>query len=274
MNSQVNALEAQTVEQWPLHRLVEYGNNPRKNDHAVEKTADAIRTFGFRVPILARSSGEIVDGHLRLKAARALGLDTVPVLLADDMTEQEVKAFRISVNKVADLAEWDMDLLAAELRSLKVDDFPLGLIGFSDSELAGLLDSTDGETDADVVPPLQKREISKAGDVWLLGRHRLVCGDCTDAKAVAAALNGVKAHLMVADPPYGVGYDASWRAKAGVNRNTEKLGKVENDDRADWREEWSLFASDVAYVWHAGRYASSVQASLESCGFEIRCQII
>ena len=191
----------QAVEQWPLDRLVEYERNPRRNDHAVEQTAMAIRTFGFRVPILARSSGEIVDGHLRLKAARFLGLTTVPVLLADDLTEQQGRAFRISVNKIADLAQWDMDLLAAELRSLQVDDFPLDIIGFSDTELAGLLDTTAGETEADAVPPLQSREISRPGDVWLLGRHRLVCGDCTEPQSVAMALNGVQPHLMVTDPP-------------------------------------------------------------------------
>jgi len=113
-----------------------------------------------------------------------------------------------------------------------------------------------------------------AGDVWLLGKHRLVCGDCTEPEVVEACVNGVTPHLMVTDPPYGVAYDPAWRARAGVNLNKRKLGKVGNDDRADWREAWALFPGDVAYVWHAGRFASVAADSLEACGFALRAQII
>lgn len=120
------------LEHWSLDRLIPYVRNPRKNDHAVKTIASAIQEFGFRVPILARSDGEVVDGHLRLKAAQLLGMDTVPVLLCDDMTEAQVKAFRISVNRMADLAEWDFDLLNLEIGELKELDAPL------DNVLAGL----------------------------------------------------------------------------------------------------------------------------------------
>jgi DNA modification methylase len=112
------------------------------------------------------------------------------------------------------------------------------------------------------------------GDVWLLGRHRLACGDCTDPLVVEKALAGVKPHLMVTDPPYGVEYDPAWRAKAGVNKSKGKLGKVLNDDKADWREAWALFPGEVAYVWHAGLFARDVQESLEACDFQVRSQII
>ena len=127
------------VEQWPLSRLIEFAGNPRKNDHAVDAAAKAIKQFGFRVPILAKSDGMIIDGYLRLKAARQLGLATVPVLLADDLTDVQIKAFRLSVNKIADLAEWDADLLAFELDGLRDMEFDLSTIGFAPGELNDLI---------------------------------------------------------------------------------------------------------------------------------------
>ena len=116
--------------------------------------------------------------------------------------------------------------------------------------------------------------MSALGDVWLLGKHRLVCGDCTHADTVAKALDGVVPHLMVTDPPYGVEYDPEWRQKLELNGRGAAIGRVINDDRADWREAWALFPGDVAYVWHGGLHAGTVAASLESAGFNIRSQII
>src|SRR5690606_19154338 len=131
-----------------------------------------------------------------------------------------------------------------------------------------------GLTDPDDTPEPQAEVVSAAGDVWLLGRHRLMCGDATDAAAVERLLAGVAPHLMVTDPPYGVEYDPEWRAKAGINRNKGKMGKVSNDDRADWRGAWAIFPGSVAYVWHGGLHACAVGESLIACGFEIRAQII
>ena len=128
----------QTLENWEIEKIVEYARNPRKNDHAVDKIAAAIREFGFRVPVLAKSDGSLVDGHLRLKAAKKLGLKTVPVMLCDDMTEAQIKAFRISVNKVAEFAEWDNELLRLEFEELKEMDFDIELTGFSTDELDAL----------------------------------------------------------------------------------------------------------------------------------------
>lgn len=135
------------LEHWPLDRFIEYARNPRRNDHAVAAVAAAIHEFGFRVPILARSDGLVVDGHLRLKAARQLGLETVPVALADDLSETQVKAFRLSVNKVAELADWDEGLLRLELQDLAALDFDLALVGFDGEELARLLDGEDSQED-------------------------------------------------------------------------------------------------------------------------------
>jgi hypothetical protein len=123
---------------WPLERLIDYARNPRKNDHAVDRVAAAIKEFGFRVPIIAKSDGLVVDGHLRLKAARKLGLVEVPVVLADDLTDAQVKAFRLSVNRMAELAEWDSELLALELGELGELGFDLDLTGFGEDEIAEL----------------------------------------------------------------------------------------------------------------------------------------
>lgn len=129
----------QELEYWPLDKFIEYARNPRKNDHAVDKIAAAIHEFGFRVPMLAKSDGLVVDGHLRLKAARKLGLESVPVMLADDMSDVQIKAFRISVNKMAELADWDDELLALELTELGDLGFDLDLTGFSLDEIEALV---------------------------------------------------------------------------------------------------------------------------------------
>ena len=141
-------MEKITVEQWPIDRLIDYIRNPRKNDHAVEKVAAAIHEFGFRVPILAKSDGLIVDGHLRIKAARKLGMAVVPVIVADDMTDIQIKAFRISVNKMADLAGWDIPMLNLELEDLKLEGFDLNLTGFDADEILGLLGDDQDEDGA------------------------------------------------------------------------------------------------------------------------------
>jgi DNA modification methylase len=218
-----------TLEHWPLDRLVPYARNPRKNDHAVDKVAAAIHEFGFRVPVIAKSDGTVVDGHLRLKAAQKLGLETVPVLLADDMTETQIKAFRISVNRMAELAEWDTELLALELEDLRLDDFDIDLTGFDAGELDALMDEmaggsgTEGLTDPDDVPEPPVEPVSKPGDVWLLGRHRLMCGDSTDAAQVGILLAGGVADMLWTDPPYGVSY---------VGKTADAL-TIENDSLDD-----------------------------------------
>ena len=136
-------------ETWPIDRLIEYARNPRKNDHAVDRVAAAIREFGFRVPVVAKSDGTVVDGHLRLKAAKKLGLTEVPVVLADDMTDLQIKAFRLSVNKMAELAQWDEDMLKIELEELSELGFDLELTGFTDEEILALgMDDEDAPEDA------------------------------------------------------------------------------------------------------------------------------
>jgi DNA modification methylase len=276
-------LTALTLEHWPIDRLIEYGRNPRKNDDQVDRMAGVMREFGFRLPILAKSDGLVVDGHLRLKAARKLGLAEIPVVLADGLTDAQIKAFRLLANKSANWASWDDELLGLELADLQTDGFNLELTGFSGDELAELLaDKTAGLTDPDDAPEPPVNPVTVLGDVWVMGKHRIICGSATDADTVARVLNGVKPHLMCTDPPYGVNYDPTWRIEAGrthASMNRPKndkgaVGKVENDANADWREAWALFPGDVAYVWHGGNMAHTVAESLIACGLEIRAQII
>jgi DNA modification methylase len=194
-----------TFETWPIEKCIDYARNPRKNDHAVDKVASAIKEFGFRVPIVAKSDGLVVDGHLRLKAAKKIGMTEVPVILADDMSEAQIKAFRLSVNKVAEFAEWDVDLLKLEFADLQEQGFDLSLTGFETGEIANFLaEETEGLTDEDAVPEVPAVPVTVEGDVWLLGRHRLMCGDSTSIDAVDKLMAGRKADMVFTDPPYAL----------------------------------------------------------------------
>lgn len=214
-----------TFETWPIERCIEYARNPRKNDHAVDKVAAAIREFGFRVPICAKSDGTVVDGHLRLKAAKKLGLKEVPVVLADDMSEAQIKAFRLSVNKVAELAQWDTELLALEFTELEDMGFDLSLTGFEADEIGALFpeEAKEGLTDDDAVPEVPEQPVTVEGDVWLLGRHRLMCGDSTSIDAVERLMDGRKADLVFTDPPYGYKYESNHQNKHSMLLNDDVM---------------------------------------------------
>jgi DNA modification methylase len=181
--------------------------------------AGLIKEFGFKVPVVIRSDGEVIDGHLRLKAARQLGMEKVPVVLADEWTPAQVKAFRLAVNRSAEWAEWDDELLKLELDDLKLEDFDLDLIGFEDVALDD--GGTEGLTDPDEVPEMQEKPVTRQGDIWLLGKHRLMCGDSTDAGSVALLMAGERADMVFTDPPYNVSYsdkNAALNAIAPANR--------------------------------------------------------
>ena len=267
---------AQSSELWPIEKITPYARNSRTHsDEQVAQIAASIREWGWTNPILVDEDGGLIAGHGRLLAARKLGLAQIPTMVAKGWSEAQKKAYVIADNKLALNAGWDLELLAVELGDLQGFDFNLLLTGFSDDELGKLLaEKTEGETDPDDIPEAPADPVAKPGDVWLLGKHRLVCGDSTDADTVAKALNGVSPHLMITDPPYGVEYDPAWREKAGVAASGTAKGKVLNDDKADWREAWALFPGDVAYVWHAGLFAGVVGDSLAASGFQLRSQII
>jgi len=264
----------------PTASLIPYVRNARTHSpDQVDKIVASIREFGFLNPIITDGQNGIVAGHGRVMAAQKLGLDTLPTIDAAHLTEAQRRAYVLADNRTALDAGWDNDLLKIELQDLDAAGFDLTLTGFDLGEIEALtLDETEGLTDEDAVPDAPAVPVTVLGDVWLLGRHRLACGSSTDAHTVEAVLAGVKPHLMVTDPPYGVEYDAAWRKDALPLTNPGKTGgmhcKVLNDNQADWREAWALFPGDVAYIWHAGNKAHTVAESIEASGFEIRSQII
>lgn len=254
--------------------------NPNQHpDKQIALLAKNIRQLGWRHPItVSTRSGFIVSGHGRLQAAQLLQVKEVPVDFQEFTGDAEEYAVLIADNRLAEIAEINTDTLKALLSDL---DAEMGLedmtlTGFTPEELEEMLTAAppDGLTDPDQVPETPVEPVSVLGDVWVMGKHRIVCGDCTMIDTVKKVLNGVEPDLMVTDPPYGVEYDPEWRKKAGINKNTEKMGKVLNEDKADWRDAWALFPGNIAYVWHAGKFAREVQNSLEACEFEIRSQII
>src|SRR5262249_25129555 len=165
----------------PLSSLTPYSRNPRRNHAAIDRMVGSIREFGFKIPILAKSDGTVVDGHLRLKGAQRLGMTDVPVILCDEWSEAQVKAFRLMANRSVAWAEWDEELLALELSELQAMSFDLGMTGFDEDEITSLLTSasatTVGLTHDDSAPELPEKPITQPGDLWLLGNHHVLCGD-------------------------------------------------------------------------------------------------
>jgi ParB-like nuclease family protein len=281
------------IQIWPIDKLVFYARNPRKNDAAVDRMCSSIREFGFKVPVLARSNGEVVDGHLRLKAARKLGswpggdTNAIPVLLCDEWTEAQVRAFRLLVNRSATWAAFDEELLSLELQELNEADFDLSLTGFDPGEIDGLLAIPDEER-ANATPPVPENPVSRVGDLWICGKHRVLCGDATQAEDVERLLGERKPVLMVTDPPYGIELDSEWRDRAGLNGHApaepsymkkRTAGHTETtisgDTRADWSEAFELVPSlQIAYVWHASKFTREVLNGLLRIGFEHHQQII
>jgi DNA modification methylase len=266
------------IETWPIDRLRPYVRNAKVHgDDQVAKIAASMAKFGWTVPCMVADDGELIAGHGRVLAATMLGLKEVPVIRLGHLDEAERRAYRIADNKLTEMGDWDEAVLRDEIAGLLAEDFDLSLLGITDEDLDALLqdpdvgeDAIEGEND---IPEAPVDPVSRPGDLWLLGNHRLLCGDATVATDVERVLNGTQPLLMVTDPPYGVQYDPAWRNKTGASA-TKRTGKVLNDDRADWREAWALFSGDVAYVWHGALHAATVAESLEAAGFNIRSQII
>ena len=255
--------------------LIPYARNARTHSDAqVAQIAASIREFGWTNPVLTDGARGVIAGHGRLLAARQLGMAEVPTIEVGHLTPAQRRAYALADNRLALSAGWDDDLLRIELGDLQCEGFDLGLTGFDPGEIEALFAvPATGLTDPDDVPEVPANPVSRPGDLWGLGRHRLACGDSTDAAVVAQVLGGVQPHLMVIDPPYGVGYDPAWRNVAGVS-STARTGKVSNDHRSDWREAWALFPGDAAYVWHAHIHARTVIENLEASDFAMRAAVV
>lgn len=248
--------------------LIPYVNNPRNNDQAVDAVASSIKNFGFKVPIVIDSKNEIINGHTRLKAAKKLGIEEVPVIVADDLTEDQIKAFRIADNKVAELADWDEELLLAELDMIEMD---MGQFNIDMSEL-DLDDSSEEvvEDEFDDTPPEEPQ--AKYGDIYQLGRHRLMCGDSTSVEDVEKLVGGgVIVDMLLTDPPYNISYEGK----------TEDALTIQNDSMDDESFRQFLtnafFAADnvmkkgaVFYIWHAGTEGYNFLGACRDVGWKVR----
>jgi DNA modification methylase len=269
------ALDHLTISYRPAVALIPYARNARTHSDAqVAQIAASIREYGWTNPILVDAESGIIAGHGRLLAARKLGMSEVPVIELAGLSEAQKRALVIADNKLALNAGWDSELLALEFGDLVSLGFDLSLTGFGEDEIASLTSlGIAGLTDPDEIPDPPAQAATLSGDVWILGKHRLICGDSTNAADVERVLDGVKPHLMVSDPPYGVNYDPGWRDSLAEGSELAR-GKVLNDDRANWREAWALFPGDVAYVWCASLHSHEVAASLLASGFDLRSQIV
>lgn len=269
----MNKISRQNVE-LPITALKPYARNSRTHSaNQIKQIAASMKEWGFTNPCLIDENGGIIAGHGRVLGAEKAGITSIPCVRLTGLSEAQKSALVIADNKLALNAGWDDEILKSEIGLLNDVGFDLTLLGFSDSELGIKVGLVEEDEIPESAPPR-----TVLGDVWQLGPHRVMCGDSTSVTAVDTLLAGKKPHLMVTDPPYGVEYDANWRNEAdranGKAYGASAVGKVENDSRADWSEAWALFPGHIAYVWHAGNFAGTVQKSLEDNGFKVRAQII
>lgn len=265
---------AANVEMWPLARVKPYERNPRTHsDEQINLIAASMREDGVIAPIMVDEKDEILYGHGRRLAALKCGFETYPVIVARGYSEAQKKAIRIKDNQLALLAEWDSELMKLELGDLRLADYELGRLGLPELDLTNFIAGGGEyeELDREVELPTADEIYTAAGDIWHLGRHRLVCGDCTNQAVVASLLAGDKPRLMVTDPPYGVNYDPGWRSSLdSIYRATNAIN---NDHQSNWIKAWNLFAGNVIYCWYAS-LDLTVPTSLQQAGFVARSQII
>ena len=256
-----------------IDELIPYINNPRNNTNAVNAVASSIKNFGFKNPIVIGEDNEIINGHTRMLAAKKLGLTKVPCILADDLNDEEKKAFRLADNKTSELAEWDFDLLDIELKELDKMDFDFDMSDFGFEELEELEDIEAVEDDYN--PDEEIIYKTKAGDVWLLGNHRLMCGDSTKQSDVDKLMNGIKADLLLTDPPYNINYQGCTSDKLTIKNDS-----MEDEEFRRFLVDTFMCANNVMnpgasfYIWHGESEGYNFRGATKDIGWQIRQCII
>lgn len=272
---------AKHIEHWPVDALVPYSRNARTHSAAqIDQLVRSIQTFGFTNPILVDGAKGILAGHGRLKAAVKVGLERVPVIVLDHLTEAERRAYILADNKLAENAGWDEELLASELREIQALDFDLTIPGFDDAELKKLLGETEDPA-ADECPPVPEQAVTVAGDLWLLGRHRLLCGDATRREDVEHVMAGARADMVFTDPPYGVNF-----VGAKYNPRAKAWDGIANDEKGG--EELQAFLGEVfnsvvvcsvpaaaVYIWSASMQEGyETLKAMRAVGIHVQSQIV
>ena len=226
------AWPAEKVQLWPVKKIIPYQKNPRTHsDEQVKLIAGSMKRYGVTAPVLVDEKGVLIYGHGRLLAAKQLGLEKLPVSVARGWTEEKKRAYRVSDNQLALLSSWDVPLLAEELHDLSLAGYEMESLGFRETELVEFMAYIDGDVDeeAEKIPLLPKVPVSKKGDLWVLGEHRLLCGDCTVSADVEKIMKGERAWLMNTDPPYGIDYGKIRDSIRASGRGGIDWGEMEND---------------------------------------------
>lgn len=256
------------IEMISLDKLIPYENNPRKNAKAVKAVAESIKQFGFKVPIIVDKDLVIVAGHTRALAARKLGLTEVPCIIADDLNKDQVKAFRLVDNKVAEIAEWDIEALIQELNEIEMD---LSLFGFEKQK--GINDVVEDEFEIE----LPKKPNAKRGDIYKLGNHRLICGDATDINVIEKLMDMDMADCLITDPPYNIDYDGGVNAKEKRRILNDNMASDEFGDfltKAFKAAAYALKPGGAFYVYHADKETINFRTALEINGLEVKQTLI
>ena len=270
---------AKQIELWLIDKLIPFARNPRTHSDAqVAQIAASIAAFGFNNPILVDTNAGILAGHGRLLAARKLGLKEVPVIVLDHLSDAQKRAYIIADNQLALNAGWDEELLRVELAALQAEDFNLDLIGFEDDELARLLasqDAAEGLTDEDAVPEISQATVSRAGDLWVLGNHRLICGDATVHADVERLMAGEVGDLVFSDLPYNCAYEGYTKDRLTIQNNDMSPEQFDRFLRVSFASFRTVVKPGASlYICHSSSFQREFQNALEAAGFEVRCQII
>jgi len=243
-----------------------YENNPRDNSKAIDAVAASIREFGFKVPIVIDKNGVIVAGHTRYEASKKLGLEEVPCVIADDLTDEQVKAFRLADNKTAELASWNPELLEVEMSG--IDSIDMTEFGFIEPEKAEAV-----EDDFDIEPP--EEPTAQRGEIWQLGAHRVMCGDSTDVSDVKKLLGGVQADLYLTDPPYNIGYEGKTKKKLTIENDIQDSDSFRNFLVLAFSAAKEVMKAGAAfYIWHADTEGYNFRGACMDVGWQVRENLI